>query len=397
MTKMDSDLHTEYDLFIDRSNTYSMKWEDGNDVLPFWVADMDIACSPAIVKAIKNRAASPIYGYTDIPDEWAKAYMSWFLKRHHWNLKEEELVYSNGVISALSSLVRRFSVPHEKVIVMTPVYGIFFNSIINNGSEPLEVPLAYQEGRYCIDFERLEQAFKDPQASLVILCNPHNPTGNLWSKEELSKIAVLAFANGVKVISDEVHCDIVRPGYEYIPFASVSENARKNSFILLFPSKAFNVAGLHTAAAAVSDPILRHQAYRQINTDEVGEPKVFSIPSAIAAYTESEEWIDRLQEVLFRNRDIAQTFISKEILELVCVPSNSLYLLWIDVSAICSDASLLVEYLKENEKIRLSSGDDFRGNGKQFIRMNLACPIEMLKIGLDRMTKEIKNFRTKQD
>lgn len=376
----------DYGKVIDRSGTYSMKWDDGNEILPFWVADMDIVCSPAIVEAINKRAESPIYGYTDIPDEWANAYSSWFQSEHGWNLQPEELIYTNGIICGLSSMVRRFSEPHEKVIVMTPVYPIFFNSIVNNGREPLEVPLAYSsdDRSYAIDFEALKAAMEDPQASLMILCNPHNPTGNLWSKEELNRIADLAEANGVLIISDEVHCDIVRPGYAYTPFASVSEKAAMNAISLLSPSKAFNVAGIHAAAAAAYNPVIRHRAWRAINTDEVGEPNVFSIQTAIAAYTKSLDWLKGLQAYLFENRDYAVSFIESEMKLLSCIRADALYLLWIDASELPGMPEDFVDFLCENFQIRLSSGTDFKGNGESFIRMNLACPKSMLEEGLRR-------------
>lgn len=381
-----SEAEYDYEKVIDRSDTYSMKWDDGKEILPFWVADMDIACSPAIVDAINKRAQSPIYGYTDIPEEWANAYSSWFQSEHGWNLQPEELIYTNGIICGLSSMVRRFSVPHEKVIVMTPVYPIFFNSIINNGREPLEVPLAYSgdDHSYSIDFDALKAAMEDPQASLMILCNPHNPTGNLWSKEELNRIANLAEANGVLIISDEVHCDIVRPGYAYTPLASVSEKAAMNAISLLSPSKAFNVAGIHTAAAATRNPIIRHRAWRAINTDEVGEPNVFSIQTVVAAYTKSKGWLKGLQAYLFENRDYTVSFIESEMQLLSCVKADALYLLWIDASELPGRAEDFVDYLCEKFQIRLSSGTDFKGNGASFIRMNLACPKSMLEEGLKR-------------
>ncbi len=355
-------------------------------MLPFWVADMDLACPQAISHAIENRAALPVYGYASIPDAWAESYAGWFSKRHGWNLRPEELVYTNGVICALSSLVHRFSVPNEKVIVMTPVYSMFFNSIVNNGREPFEVELAYDGKEYHIDWEELESAFSDPQASLMILCNPHNPTGNLWSAKELRRIADLAEQYRVLIISDEVHCDVVRPGCSYTPFASVSEKAADLSLTLLSPSKAFNIAGIHSAAIAAKNPKLRHQAWRAVNTDEVGEPNVFSIPAAVAAYNDSEEWLDQMQKYVFENRKTASEFLESRF-PVRCVKSDALYLMWIDVSAICHNSEELNEFLIADYGVRLSDGNEFRGNGKDFLRMNLACPKSMLKEGLDRLAE----------
>lgn len=384
----------DYGKYIDRTDTFSMKWEDGPQTLPFWVADMDIACAPAVVEAIEKRAASPVYGYTDIPEVWARAYSSWFQKEHGWNLQPKELVYTNGIICALSSLIRRFSVPAEKVIVLTPVYPVFFNSILNNGRVPLEVPLKYIDDQYSIDFEKLEQAMQDPQASLMILCNPHNPTGNLWKKDELLRIAKMAADHGILIISDEVHCDIVRPGRQYVPFAPAARETGTAALILLSPSKAFNVAGIHTAAIAASDPVLRHRAWRAVNTDEVGEPNVFSVQTAIAAYTQSREWLTGLQRYLFENRDTAQDFIRQHIPDLVPVAADSLYLLWLDASRYGEDTDRLVQDLRRNWGIRLSAGTDFRGNGSHFLRMNLACPRDMLLEGLKRLEQALHTAQT---
>ena len=255
-------METIFDQKVNRRNTGCMKWDVADNELPMWVADMDFETAPAVKKALIERAQQGVFGYTLIMDDWYEAYQNWWKNRHHFQIEKEWLIFCTGVVPAISSIVRKMTTVAENVVVMTPVYNIFFNSIYNNGRNILESQLVYEEGSYHIDYADLEEKLANPQTSLLILCNPHNPIGKIWNKETLKRIGDLCVKHHVLVLSDEIHCDLTAPGKDYIPFASVSENCRKNSITCVAPTKAFNIAGIQTAAVIVPDPTIRHRVNR---------------------------------------------------------------------------------------------------------------------------------------
>ena len=254
----------DFDALTDRSGTYSLKWEEAGDALPMWVADMDFQTAPPIREAMRRRLDHGVFGYSIVPDEWTDAYIGWWRDRHGVTFERESLIFCTGVIPAISSMVRKLTTPAENVVIQTPVYNIFFNSILNNGRNVLEAPLTYNAaaGRYAIDWEDLERKLADPQTTLMILCNPHNPSGQIWDRETLARLGELCWEHHVTVISDEIHCDLTDPGFGYVPFSSVSEHCRMNSVTCIAPTKTFNLAGLQTAAVMVPDPVLRHKVWR---------------------------------------------------------------------------------------------------------------------------------------
>ena len=254
-----------FDEVIDRRNTGSLKWDVKENELPMWIAVMDFTAAPIIREAIMRRAAHGVFGYSIIPGEWYDAYVSWWKNRHGLNMEKEWLIFTTGIVPAISSIVRKLTTPAENVVVLTPVYNIFYNSILNNGRRVLPCDLIYENGEYSIDFSALEQALKDEQTTLMILCNPHNPIGKIWDRDTLMKIGELCKKYSVTVVSDEIHCDITAPGKMYTPFASVNETCRDISITCLAPTKAFNLAGLQTAAVAVADPVLRHRVWRGLH------------------------------------------------------------------------------------------------------------------------------------
>ena len=271
------------------------------------------------------------------------------------------------------------------MLVQPPVYNIFYNSICNNGRRVIENRLLYDGKSYRIDWKDLENKLKDPQTALMILCNPQNPTGSIWSREELGRIGELCAANHVTVISDEIHCDLTEPGYDYIPFASVSEECAQNSITCIAPTKAFNLAGLQTAAVAVPNEYLRHKMERALNNDEVAEPNAFAIDAAIAAFTQGEEWLDDLRNYLAENRRIVRSFLERELPNVSLVQSHATYLLWLDCTRVLGDAAELCRYLRRETGLYLSAGAAYGGHGNQFLRMNIACPASRVEEGLKRL------------
>lgn len=377
----------EFDTIINRRGTGSLKWDVGNTELPMWVADMDFPTAPEIRAALEQRAAQGIFGYSVIPDEWYRAYTDWWKTRHGVEFRKEDLIFCTGVIPAISTAVRKLTTPAEKVVLQTPVYPIFFNSVLNNGRVVLENPLKYDGKSYQMDFADLEEKLANPQTSLMILCNPHNPSGNLWDKETLSRVGELCARHHVTVISDEIHGDLTEPQWEYIPFASASPICRAVSITCIAPTKAFNLAGLQTAAVAVSDPTLRHKMWRGLNTDEVAEPNAFAVTGAVAAFTQGAPWLDALREYLFKNRAFALRFLADNLPLAHAVPSHATYLLWLDVSAWGCPSDILCRRLRESTGLYLSDGMEFGGNGTGFLRMNLACSRTQLEEGLFRLKK----------
>ncbi len=384
----------DFDTVINRRNTDAMKWNVGENELPMWVADMDFAAAPEIQKALQKRLDHGVFGYSEIPDAWYEAYIGWWKTRHGFEMDREWLVFCTGVVPAISSIVRKLTTPNENVLIQTPVYNIFFNSIVNNGCRVLESPLCYRDGAYSVDWVDLEAKLADPQTTLMILCNPHNPIGKIWKQETLARIGTLAKRHHVTVVSDEIHCDITAPGRDYVPFLSVSDDCRAVGIAAIAPTKAFNLAGMQTAAVCVPDPTLRHRVWRGLNTDEVAEPNAFAVPAAVAAFTAGAPWLDAMRAYVFENRAIAAERIANALPRVRVIEGEATYLLWLDVSAITSDGTALCRYLRERTGLIVSAGASYGASGTAFLRVNLACPKAVLADGLDRLCRGILEYAT---
>ena len=382
-------MNYDFDKQIDRRNSGSLKWDVADNELALWVADMDFETAPCIKDAICNRALHGIFGYSIVTDKWSDSYVNWWKKRHNLNIDKDALIFCTGIVPAISSCVRKLTTPAEKVLIQTPCYNIFFNSIVNNGRVPLESPLSFDGSSYSMDFERLEKDLSDPQVSLMILCNPQNPTGNIWNTDELRRVGELCRKYGVTVISDEIHCDIVRPGYGYVPFASVSETCAEISVSCLAPSKCFNIAGINSAAVMVPNTVLRHKVCRALNTDEVAEPNAFAVDATIAAFMEGEDWLNQLNDYLFNNRNFAEEFIAKEIPGFTVIKGDSTYLLWVRLGTDSDgneiNADEFAEALRRETGLRVNGGCEYGRSGDNFIRINLACPRAVLTDALMRL------------
>ncbi len=386
----------DFDTIIDRKDTFSCKWGGcSENELPMWVADMDFRAAPEIIEALQKRLSNEIFGYTYIPDEWYEAYQYWWKKRHNLEIEKDWLIFCTGVVPAISTTVRKLTTPAENVLIQTPVYNIFYNSIRNNGRNILESPLLYSNGKYSINWEDLETKLSDPQTSLMILCNPHNPIGKIWDKETLAKIGNLCAKYNVTVISDEIHCDLTDPNKEYIPFASVSETCANISITCIAPTKAFNIAGLQTAAVMIPNKQLNHKVWRALNTDEVAEPNAFAVDATIAAFTKGEAWIDALRAYIKSNKDRVREYVSSNIPGISVIDSEATYLLWLDCSKITANSVELADFIRKETGLFLSNGAQYGGNGNLFLRLNPACPRKLLEDGLTRLKKAIRLWRNK--
>lgn len=382
----------DFDTPVNRRDTNSLKWDVAENELPMWVADMDFQTAPEIQAAIWKRASHGVFGYSVIPDEWYRAYIGWWKKRHGFAMQKDWLIFSTGVVPTISSVVRKLTTPAENVLIQTPVYNIFFNSILNNGRQVLESSLRYREGQYTIDFADLEDKLADPQTSLMILCNPHNPVGKIWDRDTLERIGELCWKHHVVVLSDEIHCDLTEPGMEYIPFASVSEKCRQNSITCLAPTKAFNLAGLQTSAVMIPNASLRHKVWRALNTDEVAEPNAFAVDATIAAFEKSGDWLDELREYIFENKKRTEEFVREHIPQIRVVPSHATYLLWLDCSRMQGTAAEAARHIRETTGLYLSEGSQYGSSGESFLRLNVACSRSALEDGLKRLQKGIQSY-----
>lgn len=385
-------MNWSFDEPVNRRRLGAMKWDVAEHELPMWVADMDFQTAPEIRAAIEARAAHGVFGYTDVPEEWYAAVSGWWKRRHGFAMEKEWLIFCTGVVPAISSVVRKLTTPAEKVLLQTPVYHIFFNSIENNGRQALESPLLYDGTQYRVDWEDLEQKLSDPQTSLMILCNPHNPVGKIWDRDTLARIGALCEQYRVTVLSDEIHCDLTDPGCSYVPYAAASAQCRDNSVTCIAPTKAFNLAGLQTAAVVVPDEGLRHKVWRGLNTDEVAEPNAFAMDAAIAAFTKGGDWLDGLRDYLLENKRLVRDFLQRELPQIGAVPSQATYLLWLDCRALPGTAAEVARFLREKTGLVLSAGGQFGGNGGSFLRMNTACPRAVLQDGLNRLREGITAY-----
>ena len=384
----------DFDKLTDRRGTGSLKWDVSEGELPMWVADMDFEAPPAVRRAIERVAAHGIYGYATLTDGFFSAVRDFRLRRHGIEEDTSSMVYSNGIVAAISSMVRRLTEPGENVLFLTPSFNLFFNSTVNNGRNPLTSDLVLRDGEYFIDLEDLEKKLSDPQTSLMIFCNPHNPVGRIWTREELSLVGALARKHGVTVISDEIHCELTDPRAErrFIPFAAADEECRRSVITCVAASKSFNLAGLQSACLIINDPHLRHKVWRGINTDEVGEPNIFAVSANIAAFTECDEWLDELREYLFENRRVAERFIKERLPRLNAIHGEATYLMWIDVSAYTDDSVVFTEKIRALTGLYLSEGKEYGECGRYFVRMNLATQRERLLDGLSRLERAISEI-----
>lgn len=376
----------------DRSMTDSVKWHVKKGDLPMSIADMDFKTAPEIIAAMKEKISLGVFGYEWPEDDYFNAVADWYEKEHGHRPEQEWLIFTTGVVPAISAVVRRISHIGDNVLVQAPVYNVFYNSIENNGRHVLSNDLQFDGSNYTVDWEDLEQKLALPLTTLMIFCNPHNPVGKVWTQEEVQKIADLCFKHHVVLLSDEIHGDLVRKGPDYTPAFSVNGPARDNVISLVSPSKTFNVAALHAATAIVPNNNLRAMVNRGLNSDEVAEPNLLAIPGTIAAYEHGHDWLQALIKQLNVNFAYAQEFINKNLPQVKVVSGKATYLIWLNVEQISTDSQELADYLEKKTGLVLSPGSIYRGNGHNFLRMNLACPLAMVKDGLERLKTGLTQY-----
>jgi len=369
-----------------RRGTRSYKWDTATDdkVLPMWVADMDFPAPQSVIDALIKRAKHGIFGYTKVPDEYYDAIINWFYKRHNFYFNKNDILYTTGVVPALSAVIKALTKESDKGIVQTPVYNCFFSSITNNKRPIVYNNLIYKEGRYKIDFEGLEALTQDPSVKLLLLCNPHNPVGRVWTIHELKTIGDICFKNKVIVVSDEIHCDLVYQGVTHIPFASISNDFFRTAVTLTAPSKTFNLAGLQVANIIVHNKILQAKIHSALNINEVCEINCFAIEALIAAYNEGKEWLEDVKIYLYENYLYLKKFFNEHFPELKIMPLEATYLVWIDIRALDIYTTKNINKILTYGKLWVNEGSIYGDDGDGFIRVNIACSRSTLKEGLKR-------------
>ena len=383
----------DFDTILDRQHTNSEKWDVKPGELPMTTADMDFKTAPEIMQAMKDKINAGAFGYEYPSQEYFDAVAHWYKIEHNAEAQTSWMRFATGVIPSITASVNHLSHTGDNVLLMEPVYNTFYNSILNSGRHALASQLKYDRSTYTysVDWDDLEEKMSNPLTTLMILCNPHNPTGYVWSRDELMRIIKLAQKHGVIVISDEIHGDLVLKGPDYTPTFSLPEEYRQNLVTLVSTSKTFNVAALHAATGIVANPILREHFTRAINKYEVAEPNLLAIPGTIAAYTQGADWLHQLKKYLLDNREYLEQFISDNLPQLHVVPGTATYLVWIDVSEVTKDSNALAQKIRQETGLIINPGTYYHGNGNEFIRINIAYRLAQIKDGLTRLAKAIKN------
>ena len=382
-----------FDLLTERRGTNSVKWDEAaqENVIPLWVADMDFRAFPPIIEALHRRVDHGVFGYAHVPESYYESVIRWFRDRHGLNgVEREDIIYTSGVVPAISAIIRGLTLPGDKVLVQTPVYNCFFSSIRNQGCVIEENHLVYENNTYTIDWEDFERKCADSRVRIFLLCNPHNPAGRVWTEEELRRMGDICLKHGVFVIADEIHCELVMPDHRYTPFASISSKFLHHSATCVAPTKAFNIAGLQIANIIVKDSQKRERIDRGINLHEVCDVNPFGIVAAEAAYTdEGAEWLRQLNEYIAQNYEFLCQFMAEQLPQLHVVRLEGTYLAWVDCSALGVQSSALVEHLLSNYGVWLNDGEMYGERQRPFVRINMACPRAILAEGLQRMARGI--------
>lgn len=373
----------------------SAKWDVSADELPMTIADMDFKTAPEIIEALQHKLKMGLFGYEEIPDSYFKAVADWYETEHNVRPQEDWMIFATGVVPSLSSAVRRLTSLGDNVLVQAPVYNIFYNSIVNSGRHVVSSDLDYDAKlrEYTIDFRDLEQKLSDPLTNIMILCNPHNPVGKIWTVDELTKIATLCKKYDVKLFSDEIHGDITFNKDGYNPIFGLSADLLDNLVVAVSPSKTFNVAAMHAATVIVPNENLRAQVSRGLNSEELAEPNFVAIPGTIAAYTKGHDWLQALKTKLRSNRQLVLDFMENNLPAIKWVPGEATYLLWFDIAEISEDADDLAAFIRKDSGLIVTPGSVYGGDGQHFIRMNIASPTEMIQDGLNRLKKSINDYK----
>ena len=379
----------DFDTPVSRKNTDSLKWDLRDCRYPLWVADMDFVAAPPVREALAAKLATGVYGYQLVPADFAPAVADWWRTRHGWAVDPSWVIFTTGVVPAVTTLVKCLTNVGDNVVLFTPVYDIFFHSVENTGRRVLECPLSY-DGAYSVDWADLEAKLAHPHTTLMILCNPHNPTGQVWSEKDLTSIGNLCQKHGVTVLSDEIHCDLTLPSVDYCPYGRTPYGL--GAVTCVSASKAFNLAGLQGAAVIVPNLHLRERVERALNACEVAEPNVLAAVGTVAAFRQGAAWLEELRAYLYANRLSLVAYLAEALPEAHVVEQQATYLVWVDMSRLLADTTALCAYLRKECGVWVTAGAQYRGNGASFVRINVACPRASLLDGLRAFVEGTRRY-----
>ena len=376
----------DFDEIIERRGTGCVKWDESEEgVIPLWVADMDFAVAPAIQEAVRQRAEHPIYAYTLVGDEYYDAIISWFQRRHGWTIAREHILYTTGVVPAISCTLQALAMAGEKVVILSPDYNCFFSSIRNSGCEVSECVLQFSRSnnRFEIDWDDFEERCADEKTTIFLLCNPHNPTGRVWHRDELQLMSDICRRHHVTIVSDEIHCELIMPVNAFVPMATVDDDA----IILNSSSKSFNTAGLQIANIICTDSEKRRRIERAININEVCDVNPFAPLALIAAYNDSEAWVDELNQYLWGNYTALCDFVTQHIPSWTVMPLEGTYLVWVKIKD-CNDIATYSKDILEKAKVWVNPGTMYGPqSGEGYLRINIACPRSLLLEALSHIAR----------
>lgn len=377
-----------FDNAPDRHGTSCVKWDEmpAADIIPMWVADQDFRTAPCITEALRRRVEHGVFGYTMVPPSYYDAIVRWFDHRHGFQIQPEWIQYTIGVVPALSVIIKALTRPGDGVLIMTPVYNCFFSSIRNNGCHQVDVPLLWDESAhtYSIDFEAFEAKAATPEVTLFLLCNPHNPAGRVWTRQELQRLADICQRHNVVVVADEIHCEFVMPGHRFVPFATIAPDMAARSITCSSPSKAFNTAGLQIANIITANADWRQKIDRAINDNEVCDVNPFGPIALEAAYSpEGEAWLNGLNAYIADNYKALTDFFAAHLPHIPVARLEGTYLVWIDVRCMQVETQKLADELMQKHRVWVNPGEMYGAKG--FLRINIACPRARMLEGLARL------------
>lgn len=384
----------DFDTLVERRGTNSYKWDalPSDDVLPLWVADMDFAVAPCIQEALRRRVEHPVYGYVRVPDSYYNKVIDWFARRHGFLMKREWIIYTIGVVPGISACLQALTRPGDKVLVQTPVYNCFFSSILNSGCEILDSPLQLHDGRYEMDFADLEWKASDPSAKIMLLCNPHNPAGRAWSRDDLQKVAEICLRHDVFIVCDEIHNELTLPGTKYTSLGCLGDEVLQHAAILTSSSKSFNTAGLQIANIIVANEEKRQLIDKAINVNEVCDVNPFGVEALQAAYSpEGEQWLKELMEYIDGNYRYLREFFDQHLPQLPVIKMDSTYLPWVDCSALNKESEQIEKELLEQQHVWFNAGSMYTKQPSPFLRINIACPRVLLQQALERFRDYVRS------
>lgn len=389
---------TDFNKIIHRRNTNSYKWDrceeifGTDDLIPMWVADMDFEAPEEVKRALKDRVEHGVFGYTFIPDSFYESIIDWQLSRNDWRIEKDWIITAPGVVPSIKACIQTFTSPGEEIIVQTPVYFPFFSSIKLNGRTLIKNPLKFDFNRYEMDFEDLEKKISD-KTRMLILCNPHNPVGRVWKKEELERLGEICLKNNIIIVSDEIHSDLIMPGYKHTPIASISKEFSEITITCTSVSKTFNLAGLSMSYLIISNPDLKSRYVHTIQRTGLSTTNIFGIIALETSYRYGSNWLDELIEYLRKNRDFVKDFLKEKIPFVKTTELEGTYLMWLNFKELGLKQEELKNLLYNEAKVGLQDGRMFGEEGEGFMRMNIACPKPILEEAMKRIEKTVKKHQ----